>query len=266
MHLSRWPDPKPAYVDSQLVADMALAQRVVSLGRAARESASLKMRQPLAEAIVGLPTGREAEALLRLADNVVKEELNVKSLRTVTAGSDLVDVAIHPLPKQLGQKHGRKFPAIKAALLALDPLAVAAAVEAGQPVTVTVDGEMIAVLPDEIQVRKSPKPGLAVAEDAGYLVAVTTQLTDELRWEGWAREISRNIQELRKKSGFEISDRIRTTVQASPGLAPVWKHFGAEIAGDTLSARFLPAAPEAEAFTASVTLEGEEVIVGIRKA
>ena len=89
---------------------MALAQRVVSLGRAARESANLKMRQPLAEAIVGLPTGREAEALLRLADAVVKEELNVKSLKTVTAGSDLVDVAIHPLPKQLGQKHGRRFP------------------------------------------------------------------------------------------------------------------------------------------------------------
>ena len=95
---------------------MALAQRVVSLGRAARESAYLKLRQPLAEAIVGLPGARDAESLARLADAVVKEELNVKSLKTVTAGSDLVDVAIHPLPKQLGQKHGRRFPAIKAAL------------------------------------------------------------------------------------------------------------------------------------------------------
>ena len=199
---------------------MALAQRVVSLGRAARESANLKMRQPLAEAIVGLPGARDAESLARLADAVVKEELNVKSLKTVAAGSDLVDVAIHALPKQLGQKHGRRFPAIKAALAELDPLAVADAVERGQPVTVTVDGEPVEVLPDEVQVRKSPKPGLAVAEDAGYLVAVTTQLTDELRWEGWAREVSRNIQELRKKSGFEISDRIHTTVAGRTGAGP----------------------------------------------
>ncbi|MCX6031932.1 MAG: isoleucine--tRNA ligase [Chloroflexi bacterium] len=266
VHLSQWPAPKPAYADAQLVADMALAQRVVSLGRAAREGANLKLRQPLAEAIVGLPTGREAEALARLADAVVKEELNVKALRTVTASSDLVDVAIHPLPKQLGQKYGRRFPAIKAALLALDPLVVAAAVEAGQGVAVAMDGEMLTVLPEELEVRKSPKKGLAVAEDAGYLVAVTTELTDALRWEGWAREVSRNIQELRKKSGFEISDRIHTTVQAGPKLAPVWAQHGAEIAADTLSLTFAPAAPAADAFTASLVLDGEEVLIGVRKA
>ena len=72
-----------------------------------------------------------------------------------------------------------------------------------------------------------------MAEDAGYLVAVTTQLTDALRWEGWAREISRNIQELRKKSSFEISDRIHTTVQAGPALAP----------SGTVSAPTSPATP-----------------------
>ena len=77
-----------------------------------------------------------------------------------------------------------------------------------------------------------------MAEDAGYLVAVTTELTDELRWEGYAREVIRNIQELRKKSGFEISDRIRTTVQSGAALEPVWREFGPEIARDTLSTRF----------------------------
>ncbi len=266
VHLGRWPDVRPQHADDQLVADMALAQRVVSLGRAAREGASLKLRQPLAEAIVGLPTAREAGAVLRLADAVIKEELNVKTLRTVTANSDLVDVAIHPLPKQLGQKHGRRFPAIKAALQALDPLVVAAAVEHGQPVTVTVEGEDVVVLPDEVQVRKSPKAGLAVAEDTGYLVAITTELTEMLRWEGWAREVTRNIQELRKKSGFEISDRIHTTVQASPAVAAVWQNFGAEIAGDTLSVSFVQAAPEPGAFTAELKLDAEDVLLGVRKA
>ncbi len=266
VHLSRWPEPRPEYADAQLVADMALAQKVVSLGRAARESAGLKLRQPLQEAIVGVPSAREAEALLRLAEDVIKEELNVKTLSTVTASSDLVDVVIHPLPKQLGQKYGRKFPAIRAALLALDPLAVASAVERGESVAVSVDGETILVLPDEVQVRKSPKPGLAVAEESGYLVAVTTELTDELRWEGWAREVTRNIQELRKRSGFEISDRIHTTVQAGPALDPVWEHFGAEIAGDTLSVTFDRSAPAPDAFTARIKLDDQEVVVGVRKA
>jgi isoleucyl-tRNA synthetase len=265
VHLSRWPEPKPMHEDRQLLADMALAQRVVGLGRAAREGAALRLRQPLAEAIVGLPSAREADALLRLAD-VVTEELNVKSLRTAPAGSDLVDVAIHPLPKQLGSKHGRKFPAIRQALLALDPLAVAGQVESGQSVTVNVDGEIVEVLPDEVQVRKTPKAGLAVAQDGGYLVAVTTELTDDLRWEGWARELSRNIQELRKKSGFEISDRIYTTVGAGAALQPVLERFGNEIATDTLSLGLGPGNPEPGAFTASLRLDGEEVVLGVRKA
>ncbi len=265
VHLSRWPEPRPDYADDGLVRDMAVAQRVVSLGRAARESASLRLRQPLAEAIVGLPNPREAEALQRLASEVM-EELNVKALRTVTASSDLVEVAIHPLPKQLGSKYGRRFPAIRQALLAMDPLAVAAAVEAGQPVTVTVEGSSLEILPEEIEIRKSPRPGLAVAEEAGYLVAVTTELTDELRLEGYAREISRNIQELRKKSGFEISDRIRTTVAAGPALAPLWARHGAAIASDTLSVEFVEGAPAEDAFTTTVVVDGHEVVVGIKKA
>jgi len=265
VHLSQWPAPKPEYADAQLVADMTLAQRVVSLGRAARDASALKLRQPLAEAIVGVPSAREAAAVLGLADAVVKEELNVKALRTVTASSDLVNVTIHPLPKQLGSKYGRRFPAIRQSLLALDPLAVADAVEAGQPVPVTVDGEALLVLPEEVEVRKSPKPGLAVAEEAGYLVAVTTDLTDALRWEGWAREISRNIQELRKKSGLEISDRIHTTVQAGPKLASVWQNFGGSIASDTLSLS-LTQGEVTDAFTASLKLDGEDVLIGIKKA
>jgi isoleucyl-tRNA synthetase len=244
---------------------MALAQRVVGLGRAARESAGLRLRQPLTEAIVGLPTQREAEALRRLADEVM-EELNVKALRTVTASSDLVEVAIHPLPKQLGSKYGSRFPAVRQALLAMNPLRVAAAVEAGQTVEVSVEEETIQVLAEEVEVRKSPKPGLAVAEEAGYLVAVTTELTEELRLEGYAREVSRNIQELRKKSGFEISDRICTTVSAPPELAPLWARHAEAIASDTLSVSFVQGEPEPGAFSAPVKLDDQEVVVGIRKA
>ncbi len=146
---------------------------------------------------------------------------------------------------------------------------MAHAVEAGRPVDVTVDGETLAVLPDEVQVRKQPKPGLAVAEDGGYLVAVTTELNDMLRWEGYAREVVRNIQELRKKSGFEISDRIVTTVQSGPALEPMWREFGptspvrrCRPVSSTGRERRRAGRP----FTASLGLDGQEVVVGVRKA
>jgi isoleucyl-tRNA synthetase len=264
VHLSHWPQATPDWENPGLVASMALAQRVVGLGRAARDTAGLKLRQPLSEAIVGLPGTGEAQALESLHDEIM-EELNVKALRTVKASSDLVDVVVHPLPAQLGRKYGRRFPAIKAALQALDPLTVAHAVEGGQAVSVSVDGETLAILPEEIEIRKSPKPGLAVAEEAGYLVAINTEITDELRWEGYAREVARNIQVLRKESGLEISDRISTTVQGSPALASVWEHYGATIAADTLSVSFVPGVPPTGASTAAIKLDGEEVVIGIVK-
>jgi len=95
---------------------------------------------------------------------------------------------------------------------------------------------------------------------------VTTELTGELRSEGYAREVVRNIQDLRKKSGFEISDRIHTTVQAGPALDPVWERFGAEIASDTLSLSFTAGKPADDAFTASLKLDGEDVVLGVSKA
>jgi isoleucyl-tRNA synthetase len=265
VHLSTWPAPHAENVNEQLVADMALAQRVVSLGRAARDSAGLKLRQPVATAYVGLPGMGGAESLARVAGEV-QEELNVKELKTVSASSDLVDVIIHPLPAQLGRKYGRRLPAIRQALAGLDPLTVAAMHEAGESVSVDVDGETLGILPEEIEVRKSPKPGLAVAEGAGYLVAITTEMSDELRWEGYAREIARNIQVLRKDSGLQISDRVHTTVQAGPQLGPVWAHFGPSIAADTLSVSFIEAAPAPGAATAHVNLDGADVLIGVSKA
>ena len=129
------------------------------------------------------------------------------------------------------------------------------------------DGETLEVLPDEVQVRKSPKPGLAVAEDAGYLVAVTTELTDELRWEGYAREVVRNIQELRKKSRLrdqrpDRDDRAGRP-RAGAGVARVRRRHRR---ATRCRPRFEQGAPAEGAFTASLKLDGEEVVVGVRKA
>ena len=267
VHLSRWPEPQPAYADAQLVADMALAQTSRQPGpRGPRE------RRPEAAPAAGRGDRRAAQRAATLSrwrgwPTRIKEELNVKAMqdrhRIQRPGGGGRSIRC---PSSWAASTAAASRAIRQALLALDPLAVAARRRSrASRSTVAVDGETIAVLPDEIEVRKSPKPGLAVAEEAGYLVAVTTELTDELRWEGWAREVSRNIQELRKKSGLEISDRIRTTVQAAEALAPCGSSSAPTIAADTLSLSLRQGAPLPDAFTASVKIEDAEVILGIRK-
>ena len=120
----RWPQVNAAQVDEQLSADMAMVQRVTSLGHAARQNANLKVRQPLAQVVVRTRTSEE-EAALRRLQQFVLDELNVKTLGFTHASGDLVDVAVFPYPKQLGQKYGKGYPKIRTAMAALDQLELA---------------------------------------------------------------------------------------------------------------------------------------------
>ena len=174
---------------------------------------------------------------------------------------------IHPLPAQLGRKYGRRFPAIRQALPG-NGSAGGGCERRSRPTASrsTWTARRWRYCPKRSRCARAPSRVWPWPREAGYLVAITTELTDELRWEGYAREVARNIQVLRKDSGFEISDRIRTTVQSGPKLAPVWEHFGNEIASDTLSVSFRPGPPAPGAATATLNVDGEEVLVGVERA
>ena len=172
-----------AEVDEQLSADMALVQKVTSLGHAARQNANLKVRQPLAQVVVRLRNSSEVDALRRLQQFML-DELNVKTLAFTDASGDLVDVAVFPYPKQLGQKYGKGYPKIRAAMATLDPYALAAHFQAGETVEILADGETFAVAPEDVEVRSTPRSGYSVAEGGGYLVALTTELDAGLIQDG----------------------------------------------------------------------------------
>ncbi len=265
VHLADWPEADVALIDEQLMADVRLAQRLASLGHAARQAARIKVRQPLAEAVVRLRSPEERAAMERIADQLV-EELNVKELRVADRAEDLVEVKIHPLPAQLGPKYGSLLPRLRAAIEQMDPVELAERVQAGQPFTVQVGAETIEVQPDEVEVRTRPRPPYSVAEEAGYMVAVNTELTPELEAEGDARELVRRIQDLRKQAGLELSDRIITYVQGSDRLARALARFGDYVAGETLSVRLEPGPPPPTAFQDSFSLRGERVTIGIERA
>ena len=236
---------------------MALTQRLVSLGRAARNKAGVKVRQPLREMLVRLPNRGDEDSLNRMADQVL-EELNVKRLTVTNQIGDLITYSIKPNFPVMGPKYGKRLAAIREALSSLDPARVAAQVEAEQPVTVTLEGESepVELQPNDLLVETREREGFAVAQEAGLVVALDTELDEALMQEGLARDLVRIINDMRKSADFSVSDRITTyyTLDGSDGedqslVAGALHSFGDYVRAETLSNDLVQAEPPDGAFT-----------------
>jgi isoleucyl-tRNA synthetase len=265
VHLAEWPKTMPEFIDETLNRDMETIVRLVSLGHAARQKANRKVRQPLAEAAFSVGSPAERKALEIYAD-IVADELNVKHVRALDASGEALTHTIKPLPKQLGQKYGNKFPALQKAVLALNSEDVARTLLSGHPLQVTVDGVEYGLLPEEIEVKANAKAGFAVAEEGAYVAALVTELTPELVQEGLAREFVRRVQDLRKSADLDVSDRVNLFVEASAGLRSAVETHRDYITAETLTtALTFGPAPE-NAAVVEDTFEGETVKVGLVKS
>ncbi len=263
VHLADWPEYEEALIDEELRADVALARTIVSTGHAARQSAGIKVRQPLRRLVVRLRSPDERARLERVIDQVL-DELNVKEWAVADTVEELAEVKVHPLPKQLGQKYKALFPKIREALAQMDQVDLARRFRAGASVPVTVDGQTVEILPDEVEVRITPREGYAVAESGGYMVAVTTDIDEDLRVEGMAREFVRRVQNLRKKADLHVTDRIRLYVAGGENLRQVLDRWGDYVQQETLAVEVVEGVPDGvvrEAFR----LDGEEVTIGLEK-
>jgi isoleucyl-tRNA synthetase len=247
VHLASWPAFDAALIDAELSAQMALARRLVELGRSARSGASVRTRQPLRRALIGAPG---FDALPDELRSLIGAELNVASLSVLSG--ELVDYVVKPNFRALGRRFGRETPAVAAAIAAVPAADVAAAVLAGGTVTVPVPdssgdravsvGGAVSVGPDDVIVTQTPRAGWAVATDAGETVAIDTTVTPELRREGLAREVIRLIQEARKGDGLDVTDRIALRWSARDAeLAAALTEHRALIAGEVLAVEFGPA-------------------------
>jgi isoleucyl-tRNA synthetase len=196
---------------------MDLARRLTSLGRAARSEASVKVRQPLARALVFLPDGAP-----EILTDIVADELNVDEVVMARELGEVIGFELVPNFRTLGPRLGERVKEIKPALAALDGAAAAAALEDGRPVTVTIGGDTLELTPDDVQLRVRPQPGFAVSREGGEVVALDLAFDDDLRKRGLAREVVRLVQDLRKTSGLDVSDRIRLHVL---GLDVIAEHF-----------------------------------------
>jgi isoleucyl-tRNA synthetase len=268
VHLSRWPQLDESLLDDRLVDDMEVVIEVVSLGRAARKTSGLKVRQPLSEAWVRVSTPAAVEGVRRF-EAEVREELNIKAVRYLDASSDFVDYHCKPNLRAVGKKYGKLVPKLTAALRDLTPeeaRAIAHAIEGGTSSTITIEGERYELLPEDVLVETSSPEGYAVAEHNGVLVALNTTVTPELRLEGAARDLVRNIQDARKNAGLAISDRIALYLsdgEQNGFLQQVTTTWSEYIKVETLATTLVVGAAPQTAHTEAVSLEEGTVTVGI---
>jgi isoleucyl-tRNA synthetase len=224
VHLADWPTPDESTIDPDLEAQMALARRLTSLGRAARGEASIKVRQPLARALVFLPSG--APDILH---EIVAEELNVDEIDVADDLSDVLEFELAANFRTLGPRLGERGKELRSALAELDGAAAAAALEAGESITVVLGGQPEELGPDDVQLRVRGQQGFAVSREGGEVVALDLTLDDALRQRGLAREVVRLVQDLRKTSGLDVSDRIHLTVEGLDAIASHFDFIGREV-------------------------------------
>ncbi|MFW9912057.1 MAG: isoleucine--tRNA ligase [Candidatus Thorarchaeota archaeon] len=232
VHHCDWPVSDS--VDEVLNNEMALVLRLVSLGHAARNQANRKLRQPLSEIAFAVGLDKERDVVMRYAD-LVGDELNVKNVRLLDVTGEVVSYQLKPLPKQLGQKYGSQFPALREAILGLDPRVSSTKLQAGKSIVVEVNGEKFEILPDEVEVIVEAKEGFSTASEGGYLAALTTELTPELELEGLAREFVRRVQNVRKSADLNVNDRIDVQYSSSSRLADAVEFHKQYIAEETLA-------------------------------
>jgi isoleucyl-tRNA synthetase len=263
VHHCEWPTADAAALDRRLLDKMGLAVTVASLGRAARSTADVKLRQPLARAQVHVTSPQARADLEELAD-VLIDELNVKTIEVVAEVGELVNYRLLPNNRVLGPRLGKNFPAVRAALTALDPVAAATTLQGGGALTFEMAGETISLSGEDVLIQTESRGELAVASDRGVTVAVDTVLTPELVAEGYARDLVRAINSLRKEAGFAVDDRIELAYVASGESATAFAYFADTIQRETLAIRMQPGTFEGAQQTIKV---GEDsVTITIRRA
>ncbi|MBX3029101.1 MAG: class I tRNA ligase family protein [Chloroflexi bacterium] len=263
VHLSGWPAAELAPLrDEALEAAVADLRRAVELGRTLRSSAGIKVRQPLARLWLALPGGRlgggitaEDEAALL---SLLQDELNVREVQLIGDGSELVERRIKPLLPILGQRgKGAIIPAVMAAARANE-------VEYLPDGGARLGGHELAA--DEVEIQATPRPGTAVADDDGIVVVIDTVLTDDLRAEGDARELTRAIQDLRRAAGLELDARIVVLVAGDPAilaaLAPWLDGVARDVLADSIETS--DALGEESAGATEVPLSGGSLRVSLR--
>ena len=266
IHHCSFPEVDEPLIDLELSADMDALLRLVSLGSSLRNSVRIKVRQPLAEIIIQPANDSERHAVQRFAEQI-SEELNLKKVSLHDrAQGPLLRYEISPNLKTLGPKFGEQVKQIRTALAAFEANSVADKVQAGENIELDCGGTSLVLDASDILLKAKAPDGWTGLIDHGTQLLLDVRINEELAREGMAREVVRHVQELRKKSGLEMEDRIALHFATeSPELLRAVEAHGSYISAETLAVEWPNVPLDGDSHATSVKVDGHSLTIQLRK-
>ena len=258
IHLCDFPEVDEAHIDSQLEADMEVVLEAVVIGRACRNTANIKNRQPIGKMYI--KAGKE---LSDFYVDIIRDELNVKEAELTDDVSKLTTYSFKPQLKTLGRRFGKKINDVRQILAELDGQAAMAELNEKGTLTIQVDGQDEALEKDDLLIEAAQMEGYVSDSDHGITVVLDTNLTPELLEEGFVREIISKVQTMRKDADFEVMDHIRVSMQDNDKVQKVIQDNEAQIKSEVLADEV--SYDGAKGSVKEWSINGEKVTLGVEK-
>ncbi|MEC7839760.1 MAG: isoleucine--tRNA ligase [Chlamydiota bacterium] len=233
VHLCRFPAYQPKERDLHLEEAMAAVQRTVSLGHALRKDNKLKVRQPLQKATL-VSHNETVLSFLKEQQHLIADELNVKTVEFDTNEEKYVQLNAKPNFRALGKKVGKLMPKVQKTVNGFDRSQLEKLKSEGS-ITITIDGEEIELNTEEVEVSRSVKEGFVAANAGNITIVLDTHLNDDLKIEGFAREVVNKINTMRRDQGFNVTDRIRVSIDTSAAVKRSFDVHGEYISNEVLA-------------------------------
>lgn len=258
VHLCDFPKFDSSAIDEKLEQDMETVLEIVVLGRAARNGAVLKNRQPLNRMFIN-----SSKKLDGYFTDIIKDELNIKNVEFTDEVDGFVNYTFKPQLKTVGPKFGRQLNDIRAALSSLNGTAAKSELDSTGKLTLNLPSGTVELTAEDLLIETSQKEGFYTVSDKGVIVSIDTVLTPELITEGVARELISKIQTMRKEAGFNVTDHITVKLTGEEKILDIAQKMCDDITKDTLADSLTFGEPEG--FTKDWDINGEKLSIGIKK-
>ena len=258
VHLCDFPTADVSQIDKELEANMDEVLKVVVMGRACRNAANIKNRQPIKNMFVKAPF-----ALSEFFTDIIRDELNTKKVTFTDDVRDFTSYSFKPQLKTVGPKYGKLLGGIRKALPELDGNAAMDELKANGCLKLDIQGEEVVLLEDDLLIDTAQIAGYESVQEGEITVVLDMNLTPELIEEGFVRELISKVQTMRKEAGFEVTDRIVIYTSGNERIEEILEKNAEEIKSEVLSDDIISGA--AEGYVKEWNINGETVTMGVKK-
>ena len=258
IHLCDFPKVNEAWIDKELEANMDQVLKLVVMGRACRNTANIKNRQPIGQMYV-----KADFDLPEFYQEIVRDELNVKTITFTQEVRDFTTYSFKPQLKTVGPKYGKMLNGIRAALGTIDGNKAMDELNAADVLKLDIDGQEVALLREDLLIESAQMEGYVSENDNGITVVLDTNLSKELLEEGFVREIISKVQTMRKEAGFEVMDKIEITYEGTEKAETIFAANTDTIGDETLALKVTKASPAG--YVKEWKINGEDVTLGVER-